>query len=90
MSGAPEWGPPDFADAMPPKPANQGGHDSVHMQAPMTSSPPRTRMSMASPTHINLAERSTTPAPVGGSFMPPKSGAGSNSGYGSEERSNAA
>jgi hypothetical protein len=89
--GPSQWDTPDFGDSVPPDPANQGSPgDSGHVtQQPMTSNPPRVRMSMASPTHVNLAQRSMTPPGIGGSFMPGNKVQSATSG-GSEERSSAA
>ena len=89
VAGGPQFDTPDFADSVPPDPANQGGSDTVHMQAPMTSSRPRTRMSMASPQDVNQKLRGYRTEPVGGSFMPSNAVQGSLD-TGSAEKSNAA
>jgi hypothetical protein len=92
QAGGRQFDTPNLADANPPDgwggPQGDPG-DSDHVtQQPMTSNPPRVRMSMASPTHIDLPKRSFTPPGVGGTFMP--GGSQGATDKGTEERSSAA
>lgn len=70
MSGPAEFENPDLNDANPPKPPEQGNAGMVHYQAPMTSSRPRARMSMAATLPIDQPLRGYKTKEVGGSFMP--------------------
>jgi hypothetical protein len=90
QSGGRQFDTPDFNDSVPPDPAMQGdAGDANHvMRPPTVGGNPRLRMSMASPTHIDLPLRSTTPPGVGGTFMP--GGSQGSLDKGTEERSSAA
>lgn len=94
-AGGRQFETPDFADSVPPDGGVDAGSeqgsmgDPNHiMRPPTVGGNPRLRSSMASPTHIDLALRSTTPPGVGGTFMP--GGSQGSLDKGSEEKSNAA